>query len=145
MLAGTLGVVVGGPLAYLVFGSALPDEAWKGLAALSGSWIGGTANLVAIAESVGTPDSIMGPIIVVDTVVGYSWMGVLLFLSAYQSRWDRRTGARTAAIEEANRRLAEVQAHRRPADLWHAAVLVGMGFAAAVTCVKLGALLPAVE
>ena len=143
MLAGTLGVVVGGPLAYLVFGSALPDEAWKGLAALSGSWIGGTANLVAIAESVGTPDSIMGPIIVVDTVVGYSWMGVLLFLSAYQSRWDRRTGARTAAIEEANRRLAEVQAHRRPADLWHAAVLVGMGFAAAVTCVKLGALLPA--
>ena len=38
--------------------------------------------MVAVAESVGTPDAMFGPIIVVDTVVGYGWMGVLLFLSA---------------------------------------------------------------
>ena len=82
--AGTLGIVLGGPIVYLVFGSLLPEEAWKGLAALSGSWIGGTANMVAIAESVGTPDAVMGPVIVVDTVVGYSWTGVLLFFSGWQ-------------------------------------------------------------
>jgi uncharacterized membrane protein len=143
MLAGTVGIVVGGPLSYLVFGSALPAEAWKGMAALSGSWIGGTANLVAIAESVGTPDSVMGPIIVVDTVVGYGWMGVLLFLSAYQGRWDRRIGARTAAMVEANRRLEAVQQQRRPLELWHAAALIGLGLVAAVVCVNAGRRLPA--
>jgi uncharacterized membrane protein len=69
MLAGTLGIVLGGPIAYTLFSGALPEDAWMGLAALSGSWIGGTANMVAIQQSVGAPDSALGPIIVVDTVV----------------------------------------------------------------------------
>ena len=69
--AGTIGIIVGGPIALLIFKGALPPDAWMGFAALSGSWIGGTANMVAIAESVGTPESAFGPVIVVDTVVGY--------------------------------------------------------------------------
>ena len=64
MVTGTVGIILGGPIALTVFGAWLPEEAWKGFAALSGSWIGGTANMVAIAESVGTPDSLMGPVIV---------------------------------------------------------------------------------
>jgi uncharacterized membrane protein len=63
-LTATAGFVIGGPLAYLVVGLIWPAgvaevgaEAWKGLAALSGSWIGGTANMVAIGESVGVHDS----------------------------------------------------------------------------------------
>jgi uncharacterized membrane protein len=142
MLAGTLGIVLGGPLTYLVFGHMLPPESWKGLAALSGSWIGGTANMVAVAESVGTPNSIMGPIIVVDTVVGYGWMGVILFFSAWQSRWDRRIHARTEAIEEANAHLEALDSQRRPTEVWHAAVLVGIGLSVAVACVALGEKLP---
>jgi uncharacterized membrane protein len=144
MLAGTLGIVLGGPVAFLIFGQWLPPESWKGLAALSGSWIGGTANLVAIAESVGTPDSIMGPIIVVDTVVGYGWMAVLLFLSAWQGRYDRAIGARTEALEATNQRLAEMAANRRPTDIRDAAVILGLGFAGAVLAVAAGARLPKV-
>ncbi|HVS17217.1 MAG TPA: DUF819 family protein, partial [Planctomycetota bacterium] len=56
-LTATVSIVVGGPLAYLIVGSVAPeavrelgDEAWKGLAALSGSWIGGGANFVAIGK-----------------------------------------------------------------------------------------------
>ncbi len=142
VVAGTLGIVVGGPVAFLVFGSFLPEDAWMGLAALSGSWIGGTANMVAVAESVGTPDSIFGPIIVVDTVVGYGWMGVLLFFSAFQGRFDRRIGARTEAIEETNRRLAEINAHRHPLDLRRFAIILAVAFAGAVAAVELGDALP---
>jgi len=142
VVAGTLGIVVGGPIAFLVFGSFLPEDAWMGLAALSGSWIGGTANMVAVAESVGTPDSIFGPIIVVDTVVGYGWMGVLLFFSAFQGRFDRRMQARTEAIEETNRRLAEIHAHRHPLDLRRFAIILAIAFAGAVAAVELGDALP---
>ncbi len=117
VMAGTLGIVVGGPISYLLFKGFLPADAWTGFAALSGSWIGGTANMVAIAESVGTPDSAMGPIIVVDTVVGYSWMGVLLLFSGYQTLFDRKTGARTEAIEDTNRRLTEIDTQRSPIAL----------------------------
>jgi uncharacterized membrane protein len=143
VVAGTVGIVIGGPIAFLLFGAWLPENAWTGLAALSGSWIGGTANMVAIAESVGTPDSLMGPIIVVDTVVGYGWMGVLLFFSAWQQRFDRRIGARTDALEETNRRLAEAAMKRHPVTLPWLAAIVGVGFAGAVVSVALGEAMPA--
>ena len=142
MVAGTVGIIVGAPIALLLFRGYLPPESWKGLAALSGSWIGGSANMVAIAKSVGTPDSVLGPVIVVDTVVGYGWMGVLLFLSGWQQRFDDRTHARTAVIAETNARLAQLASHRTPLDLRAAGILLGGGLGAAVVGVVLGERLP---
>jgi len=140
--AGTLGIILGGPLALMLFGGALPADAWTGFAALSGSWIGGTANMVAIAESVGTPESAFGPIIVVDTVVGYGWMGVLLFFSVWQKKFDRWTSANTRAIEETNARLAEMDRDRHPTTVKDAAFLIGIGMGVAVLSVNLGARIP---
>lgn len=142
ILAGTLGIVLGGPLAFLAFEPWLPEGAWTGLAALSGSWIGGTANMVAIAESVGTPDAMLGPIIVVDTVVGYGWMGVLLLLSGWQARFDRRIGAETGALQAANRRLEELAGERSPLTLSDAAVIAGIGFGGAGAALLAGDRLP---
>jgi uncharacterized membrane protein len=142
VLAGTAGIIIGGPIALLLFGGFLSPDAWMGFAALSGSWIGGTANMVAIAESVGTPEGELASVIVVDTVVGYGWMGVLLFFSGWQAWFDRKTGARTEAIEATNRRLEAAAVQRRPTTLAHAAILVGLGFAVSVASVRLGAALP---
>ncbi len=140
--AGAVGIMIGAQVAYVVFSRWLPLEGWKGLAALTGSWIGGTANMVAIAESVGTPDAIMGPIIVVDTVVGYGWMGVLLFLSAWQAMFDRGLRADTSVLAETNRLLTEMDSHRRPTTLRDISIIVGLGFAGAVLAVQLGGFLP---
>jgi len=142
MLAGSLGIAVGAPIVFLLFGPALPPEAWKGIAALSGSWIGGSANMVAVAESVGTPDALLGPMIIVDTVVGYGWMAILLFLSSWQARFDRWNRARTGALEVANRHLAEFESHRVPLDLRSTALIVLGGFAAATLAVAVGRRLP---
>lgn len=143
MLAGTAGIVLGGPIAFATFGHWLPPDAWKGLAALSGSWIGGSAQLVAVAESVETPDAMLGPIIVVDTVVGYGWMAVLLFLSGWQTRFDRWNHADTRLIEETNVALAaKSEATRRPITLRDAALILGIGFVGAYVTVVLGESLP---
>ena len=144
LFADTLGIVIGGPIVFLIFGHWLPPEAWKGLAALSGSWIGGSANMVAIQEGVGTPPSIMGPIIVVDTVVGYGWMGVLLFLSAFQSRFDRWNHARTEAIAETNAHLASLNQRRIPIDTRLALIIVGLGFAGTVLSIVAGQQMPSI-
>jgi uncharacterized membrane protein len=69
-------------------------------------------------------------------------LGVILFFSGWQARWNRRINARTEAIEEANAHLAAIESHRRPTELWHAAALIGVGFAVAVACVSLGDRLP---
>ena len=142
VVAGTVGIVIGGPVSLLIFQNWLPADAWTGFAALSGSWIGGTANMVAIAESVGTSPDAMGPVIVVDTVVGFGWMGVLIALVGMQHRYDKRTGARTAAVEQTNRRLEALGRERRAMTLRDAVIMIGMGMACAVVAKWAGGLLP---
>ena len=143
MLVGTLGIVVGGPVAYLAVGQFIGGaETWQGMAALSGSWIGGTANMVAMQESVGLSDAGLAPIIVVDTVVGYGWMAILLFLSGYQARFDAWVGADSKAIDRVNATLQEMDTTRRPSTTATVAIIVGLGFGAAVLSRIVGSLLP---
>ena len=58
-LTGTIGIVIGGPLAMLIVGALDPsileasspdNEIWRGLATVAGSWIGGGANQTAMLE-----------------------------------------------------------------------------------------------
>lgn len=142
MLAGSLGIIIGGPVALALFGGLLPGDTWMGLAALSGSWIGGTPNMVAIKESVGTPDSLMGPIIVVDTLVAYSWMGILLFLGSFQSRFDAWVGADTGDVEDLDASMAELEGQRRPVEVRDLATILALGFGGAALCIWLGRQLP---
>ncbi len=142
MAFGTLGVVIGGPVALLIFKQWVPPDTWKGLAALSGSWIGGGANFAAIKESVGAPDSIIGPIIIVDTAVGYTWMGVLLFLANHQKIIDRWNRADSGVLEDLNRRLKDFQESRmKPITLPDASAVIAVGILGAVICQYLAGLL----
>ncbi len=142
MLAGSAGIIIGGPMALALLGRFLPADTWMGLAALSGSWIGGAPNMVAIKESVGTPDSLMGPIIVVDTVVAYGWMGVLLLLSSWQEKIDAWLRADTGAVDDLDGRLENTEGERRPASVGDLTVMLGLGFGGAALCIWAGDRLP---
>lgn len=129
MLAGTAGVIIGAPIALWIFSSWVPADTWLGMTALAGSWIGGGANMVALAEMVGTPDAMFAMIVIVDVSIANIWMGVLLFLAGQQQRIDRYTGADTSAIEELKRRVAEFTAKTtRPASLKDLLLIVAIGF-----------------
>lgn len=139
MLFGTAGIIIGGPLAYLLFSGILPPDSWKALAALSGSWIGGGGNFAAIKESVGASDTLVGPIIVVDTAVGYTWTGVLLVLANYQRIFDRWNRADTGVIEKLNRQMQEFrETSIRPIKLLDVTGTVAIGLVGAVACRHLG-------
>ncbi|MCP4712471.1 MAG: DUF819 family protein, partial [Planctomycetes bacterium] len=51
MLFGTVGVILGAPIAYFIVKGHLGPEGWKAFATLSGSWIGGTGQMAAAAEA----------------------------------------------------------------------------------------------
>ena len=141
LLVGTFGIVIGAPIAYLLVGQfAGSAETWQQLAALSGSWIGGTANMVAIQEGVGLRN--LGPVIVVDTVVGYGWMAILLFLAKYQDGFNRWVGADTSAMDGVTATLKEMDTTRRPISIDTGAIIIGLGIGAAVLSRYLGGLLP---
>jgi len=131
MLAGTFGVVIGGPIALLATREMLPQDAWQGMAALAGSWIGGGANFYAIGKSefVNASDLTLAPIIVVDTFVGAVWMGVLLFLAGRSRAIDSRLGADVSGIERLKKKITDYQAQvLHPAKTWELMVIVALAF-----------------
>jgi len=145
MLFGTAGIVLGAPIALLMFKAWLPADTWMGMGALSGSWIGGSSNMVAIKESLGTPEGIFGVMIVVDVLIGYGWMGVVMALSGFQDRIDGYFKVDRSIVDDLNRRIADFQAaQRRPMEFVDLAMIVAIGMGAGWACTRLGAWLPPV-
>ena len=143
MLIGTLGVVIGGAVSLAILGRWLPVDAWKGMGTLSGSWIGGSANMVAVGTSIGTREDLFGIMIIVDTVVGYGWMGVVIFLSAYQEKLDRWNGADTSVVKTLNTHMKMKGQHgRRPMEFKDLITMVSIGMLAGFLSLKLGQWLP---
>jgi uncharacterized membrane protein len=85
-LTGTVGVILGGPLAVLVVGLYDPslvggDDAeavWRGLSTVAGSWIGGGANQTAMREVFGPSDELFSIMVAVDVLIAEIWMAFLL-------------------------------------------------------------------
>ncbi len=142
-LSGTLGVVIGGPFALWLFRSHLPPDIWKGMAALSGSWIGGGANFIAIGKSVGATDTMLGMMVIVDVVVAYTWTGILLFLAGRAQRFDQITGADTTAIVELQTKVESFQkSTSRIPDTTDWMVLLALAFGGAYLAYLIGEWLP---
>jgi uncharacterized membrane protein len=147
LLAGTAGIVIGGPVAYLALGWMVPgelgDEAWKGLAALAGSWIGGGANFVAIGESVGASDTTMSLMVVVDVAVANVWMAILLGFAGNAEAMDARIGADARRIEELRKRIEDFKASvSRPLALADLLVMLAIAFGVTWAATELSKVLP---
>jgi len=113
---GTVGVVIGGPLALLaisfvwpeLIGVTGPDAVWRGMAALAGSWIGGGANMLAMKEIYEADGKIFTIMVTVDIVVANIWMAGLLYLAANHKKIDKKNGADSSAIDKL---VDKVKAH----------------------------------
>lgn len=133
MLGGTVGIVVGGVLALTIFGYWLPADAWKGLGALSGSWIGGTANMVGIGTSIGTRDELFGVMIIVDTVVGYGWMLIVISLSGFQDRINAFNKVDSTLVADLTAHVEASDIHKKEVLsyqglIWIIALGIGIGY-----------------
>ncbi len=139
------GILLGGPLVTLVMSPWLPADAWAGLGALGASWMGGSANMVAVKASLGTPEAVFAQVVIVDVVAAYSWMALLLFMARHQAPMDRWTRARGGALSRLVRAPAELAARataRLRAD--HTLLLLGFGAACSALCNSAARVLPAV-
>jgi uncharacterized membrane protein len=115
-LAGTLGVVIGGPVALLLVVKVAPsliptspDLLWKGLSTITGSWIGGGANQAAMKETFLVPDNLFATMIVVDVVVANIWMGFLLYGAGRYKEIDAWMKADNSAVEMLREKVEKFQ------------------------------------
>src|SRR5690554_2898120 len=131
--AGTLGIVLGAMVSFQLlewfWPAAVAGDTWKGMAALSGSWIGGGANMVAIREIYEVDATLFGQFAVVDVAFASLWLATLLFLANRAAQIDARSGADTGAIDEMRERIsAHEAANARIPALTDLMVIIGVGF-----------------
>lgn len=136
-LTGTVGVVLGAPIALAIMGafdSQLlaaegSDATWKGMTTLAGSWIGGGANQAAMKEVFEVDTQLFAKFVAVDVIVANLWLVVLFWIAGNAARIDRRNGADTRAIDELRDRLAryELENARNP-TLTDLVLIVATGF-----------------
>ena len=111
---GTIGIIIGGPLAILLIsmvspetvGGAGPDAVWRGLATLAGSWIGGGPNQAAMLEIYEYNPKSYGGMVLVDIVIGNLWMAILLMGASRTEKIDKWLKADTSSIEELKKKVS---------------------------------------
>lgn len=117
-LGGTVGIIIGGPLAVLIVsfinpelvGGQGPEAVWRGLSTIAGSWIGGSANQTAMKEVYEVGDRLFSVMIAIDVLVANVWMACLLFSAGRAKQIDTRIGADTSAIDEVKTQVEEFRA-----------------------------------
>jgi len=136
-LAGTLGIVIGGPIALLAISLIDPtvlqtsgaNETWRGMATIAGSWIGGSANQTAMKEVFGASDKLFSTMIAVDVIVANIWTACLLYGAARSQKINAWLKADASAIEETRNRIESYRASIMQIPMLHDTInLMAVGF-----------------
>ena len=93
-----------------------PPEAWKPFAALCGSWMGGTGNMIAIQGALGVPDTAMGYTLLIDSIDYALWVMILLALVPFAKRFNVWSHADTSVIQEVGKTLLDKESQKMPID-----------------------------
>jgi uncharacterized membrane protein len=130
-----IGVVIGGPVALLIWKGLAPDtvdaDLWRGMTAIAGSWIGGAANQAAMKEVFQIDTNVFGVMVAVDVLFSYLWMAVLLWMAARHQRLDQKLNADTSAITALSERMERVRLeHERIPALADLMIMLALAFGA---------------
>ena len=115
---GTLGIIIGGPIAILIVLSINPaliagsdiDSVWRGLSTIAGSWIGGGANQAAMKEVFQVDNEIFSAMVAVDVIVANIWMAFLLYGAGINDKIDNWLQADSSSIDVLKNKIEAYQA-----------------------------------
>lgn len=116
-LTGTVGIIIGGPAAILivstfapdVVGGQGPDEVWRGLSTIAGSWIGGGANQAAMFEVFKPSGDLFSATIAVDVIVANIWMAFLLYGAGVSTKVDKFFKADSSSVTRLREKVENYQ------------------------------------
>lgn len=134
---GTVGIIIGGPLALIFTGTLWPellqlegnDAIWRGLATVAGSWIGGGANQAAMLEVFSYNKNLYGSMVLVDVLVANFWLAILIFFVGKKTQIDHYLKADSQSIDDLIEKMEGYQKRvRRVASTTDLMLLLGVGF-----------------
>lgn len=134
---GTVGIVIGGPLAIMLvsifspetIGGAGPEAVWRGMTTIAGSWIGGGANQAAMYEIFSPSDRLYSIMITVDVIVAEIWMAFLLLGVGRSEDLDRFFRADATAVNVLKKKMHDFSLSiARVSQLADFMIILGIGF-----------------
>lgn len=138
----TFTIMIGFVVMFYFMKDGFPPEGWKTWGALAGSWIGGTANMVAVQGALGISDSAMGYTLLVDNVNYSIWVILLLATVPMAHAFNKWTKSDTRIIDEIGEQLgAKSDNARKSIEVCDIALLFGLGFMASALAQSGSALL----
>ncbi|WP_102798368.1 DUF819 domain-containing protein [Bowmanella denitrificans] len=142
-LAASASIILAIIVVHLLMHNWLPAQSWQTFAALAGSWLGGTGNMVAVQGIFSINEQSMGFALLVDSIDYAVWVFILLALTPHAKLFNRWSGADNTRLDQVAAQLNEQQI--APAS--GAALLFWLGAAAvaAQTAIWLGGILPGNE
>lgn len=90
MLIAAASIFIASMVSYLLLMPWLPAEGDSAIGALLGTWIGGSANMISVKEILSLSDETLGALVLVDTILSYSWMAFLFIGIRFQKKFDRK-------------------------------------------------------
>lgn len=122
---------------YLMFRALLPEEGWKMLAALSATWVGGSANLLAVKQSIGLSEAALPAVLLADALCYSVWVVFLFSTASLAPAFDRWTGAK-----KREHPIAAVGPERGTADAGSILLWLGIALAIGIGSAWLAVLMP---
>jgi len=126
-LLASVSIAIGFIGTFALFHTYFEPDSWKPFAALSGSWMGGTANMVAIQGALDLPDSAMGYTLLIDSIDYAIWVMILLALVPFAKKFNLWSKADTSAIDEVGERLALKEEAKKPIGFTSLFILLSVG------------------
>ena len=142
-LAASVSIGLAFTVAFALFHPLLLPDAWKTFAALSGSWMGGTGNMVAVQLALEVPDASMGYTLLIDSIDYSLWVMLLLALVPYASRFNQWTGADGRLLEKVGAELDKQSKQTSSVDTSTSMLfLLALSFIVSALCQTLASTLP---
>ncbi|UCC84489.1 MAG: DUF819 family protein, partial [Gemmatimonadota bacterium] len=145
MVLGSFGIVIGAAISFYIFKDGLPENTWRGYGALAGSWIGGTGNLAAVAESLETPGEMVGMVVLVDNFVYVVYFPIILTCKRWAEQFNRWSRVAQKDMEHIVDATAGVEQKTHEVTFKNILTLVGFAFTAMLIANRVAGFLPEVE
>ncbi|CAA6802668.1 MAG: DUF819 domain-containing protein [uncultured Sulfurovum sp.] len=95
----SISISIGFIIMFALLHNFFEDQSWKAFGALSGSWMGGTGNMLAIQEALALPDSKMAYVLLIDSIDYAIWVMILLALVPFAKQFNKWTKADGSVLE----------------------------------------------
>ncbi len=138
----SLSISLGFIIMFALLHNFFETEAWKAFGALSGSWMGGTGNMVAIQSALNLPDSAMGYVLLIDSIDYAIWVMILLALVPFASSFNRWTKSDESILKNLTKKLHNDNEKKEPINFPSLFMLLGLALIVSALSQEMALLLP---